>query len=217
MTILVQFAWQYDLDFCALYADETFDLAGAIKGALKAWACRDISYRIAVPASTGLDLTGRPMKLHNCHVSITLNDREDAFLIEMLGRIWPGHRNGFIKNLTRRYFSSMVETPYFSSSMFEVPTRVRQKKYGMAPANKGKILHPELNIFYDPADPDDLDRVRKLLEEKRRKVPSVSAVQKAREPEQIPVQKAEAPTGASGPEPSGFDLFESINQMMGVL
>ena len=213
MTILVNFAWQYDLDFCALYADETFDLAGAIRGALKAWAYRDISYRIAVPSSTGLDLAGRPMKLHNCHVSITLNDKDDAFLIKMLGSIWPGHRNGFIKNLTRHYFSSMVDTPYFSSSMFEVPTRVRQKKYGLPPANKGKILHPELNIFYDPSSPADLERVRKLLEKKRRRDSQAVRLQ-PQAPEPAPKEPEEEAVREQAPEPSGFDLFESFNQMM---
>lgn len=233
MTIKVLFSWQYDLDFCALYADETFDLAGAIKGALRAWAYRDVTYRIPVPASTGLDLAGKPLRLGPCRVTLTLSDTEDALLIEMLGRIRTGHRNGFIKNCTRRYFSSLVESPYLSSSMFDVPSRFRDR-LSAEPSNKGKILHPQLNTYYDPSDPEDLARIRDMLAEKDARDQAGAAkeepVRKALDPapkKNRPVQKEKVYAAASSrdpvpepepvPEPAnpGFDLFDSMDKLLG--
>ena len=108
----IRFNKVHDLDIVSLYENCEFNLVQAVYSTLTAF-CQDEIFAIHYPPERK-----EPLKVHRkiyCR-QLILDEKCDAAVIELLGKIQRGYRNNFIKNLLRLYLCMPLSVSFLSDA-----------------------------------------------------------------------------------------------------
>jgi hypothetical protein len=108
MNLMMRLYRQHDLDLISLFYDPNFLFKKAVKDVLASYV-RGTYYRIQIPhVPITVEHVNKVIPFH-----ISLDDEEDADIIEWLNGVTNGNRNSFIKNLFRAYAVGVNMIPYY--------------------------------------------------------------------------------------------------------